>query len=127
MNYAFSDFASTLEVTSNGNVKVVYDEEVIYQSLRHIFATVINERVRNPIGSTILRLLFENISLEVARDLKYEIREMIETWEPRVTVLNVTVVPDIDKNVYIIQINIDIPLLRKRSTFSTKLRSFANI
>lgn len=124
MSRAYSDFATGLDVTQSGNVKIVYDEEVIFQSLRHIFATVSGERVRNPIGSALIRYLFEPVTQETSREIRTEIKENIERWEPRVNLLRIFVRPDENNNRYQIRLEIDIPLLRKKTVFSTRLRSF---
>jgi len=124
MNYAFSDFKTGLNITSSGNVEIIYDEDVIFQSLRHIFSTIVNERVRNPIGCQLIRYLFEPVALDTAREIRNELRTILELWEPRVDILNISVIPEEDQNTYRVKMEIDIPILRKRSIFSTRLRSF---
>lgn len=125
MSYTYSDFKSDLQVSSKGTPSTVYDEDVIIQSLRTIFSTVSGERVRNPIGSALVQLLFEPITPATVRDIKYELKRAIEIYEPRVTIKSLRVRPNPDQNVYDVDIDLVIAELNKRIGFRNRLRSLA--
>lgn len=125
MPYTYSDFKSDLSISSKGNPVVIYDEDVIIQSLKTIFATVSGERVRNPIGSALVRLLFQPMRPETARDIKYELKRVIEIYEPRVNIKSLRVIPNFDQNTYEINIDLTIAGLNKRLGFRNRLRSLA--
>jgi hypothetical protein len=124
-NYAYSDFHPKLNLTSSQNVKILYDEEVITQSIRTILATVQGERVRSNFGSGLVRYLFEPISRETAEDIRAGLIQAISENEPRVDVNRVIVTPDIDNYTYDVQIELFISALSQRTIFEAKLRSFA--
>lgn len=125
MPYTYSDFKNDLSVSTRGNPVVIYDEDVIIQSLKTIFATVSGERVRNPIGSALIRLLFEPMSSDTVRDIRYELKRVIEIYEPRVDIKNLKVVPNYDQNSYVIDMDFVIAGLSKRMGFRNRLRSLA--
>lgn len=125
-NFAYSDFHPTLDTTTSGNVKVLYDEQVIVQSIRTILATVQGERVRSSFGSGLVRYLFEPIGRETADDIRAGLLDAIVKNEPRVDVNRVVVIPDFDNNTYDVQIDLFISALSQRTIFEAKLRSFAS-
>lgn len=125
-NKTYSDFHPKLRLTSSGNVSVIYDEDVIIQSIRTILATVQGERVRTNFGSSMVRYLFEPISVDTAEDIRAGLIEAIVKHEPRVEVSRVMVRPDPDANSYSVMIELYISELSKRKIFETKLRSFAD-
>lgn len=127
MSYTYSDFKTDLSVTTKGNPSVVYDKDVIIQSLKTIFATVSGERVRNPIGSALVRLLFEPMTAATVRDIKYELKRVIEIYEPRVTIKSLRVRANPDQNYYDIDIDFYIAELNQRAGFRNRLRSLAVI
>lgn len=123
--HTFSDMKSGLDIRPSGNVDVVYDENVILQSLRNIFATVTGERVRNPIGSKLVRLLFEQMSQQTARKIERELRRVIGLYEPRVVIRSLTISPIFDTNAYDVVITMNITGINKSATFRNRLRSLA--
>lgn len=127
MSYVFSDFKNDLSLSTGGTPKVLHDEDVIIQSLRTIFSTVSGERVRNPIGSALVRLLFQPISAATANKVERELRRSIETYEPRVNIRSINVIPYIDNNTYEIIIDMTIRDINKRISFRNRLRSLATV
>lgn len=78
------------------------DEELVKDSIQAIILTDIGERpfrVRRGVlyGSRASRLLFES-SESVLDQALYDIRATLNAWEPRITVLNVTVERTYDAN-----------------------------
>ncbi len=125
MNYVYSDMKPTLEITRDGNVSKNYDVDVIVQSIRTILATVSGERVRNPIGARVVRLLFEPMSDDLARRLRTEILETIIRYEPRVSPDAFSVVPNYDNNSYEIYMLLRIEGIQRPIKEVLRLRSFA--
>lgn len=125
MPYTYSDMKVGLPIGNGGNVLTVYDEKCIKQSIMAIFSTVSLERVRNPIGSNLLRLLFQPINQDTARRIRYELMQVIERWEPRVEVTNFSIQPDIGKQTYDVSVTYSIRNLGKTDSLRTGLRSFA--
>ncbi len=124
--HVYSDFSDTLEITDSGSVKVLYDEDVIVKSIRAIMATVRGERVRSNFGGSLVRLLFEPIQTGTAEMIKFELRDLIEEYEPRVSVNRVVVNVDYDNNQYDVEILLTILSINRRMRFNTRLRSLAD-
>jgi phage baseplate assembly protein W len=123
--YVYSDFDSHLIIDDNGNVKVLYDEDVIIQSIRHIMATVSGERVRNDIGGSLIRLLFQPIDDELTEDIRDILIDYITKYEDRVIIESISVDPLYDLNAYNIQMRFYIRELNKNVSYQTALRSFS--
>lgn len=123
--YVYSDSKIGLEIDYNGVVDVVYDEDCIRQSIMTIFSTVSLERVRNPIGSRLIELLFQPINAEVARSIRREIRNVIERWEPRVTLTKLVITPEYEDRAYSVEATYTIKKLGKEYNLRTGLRSFS--
>lgn len=125
-NYIYSDLTIDLNTDRRGNVELLYDDEVIIQSIKNILATVSNERVRNPIGSSLVSYLFEPIDEDAADDIRTEIRDAILRYEPRVTNVRVRALANEDQNSYDISISLRIKNLSRPVQFNTRLRSLAD-
>ncbi|MBG24039.1 MAG: hypothetical protein CMF22_11355 [Idiomarinaceae bacterium] len=124
--YVYSDFERTLSTREDGNVVILYDYDVIKQSIRTILSTLSGERVRSPLGASVVRYLFEPIDPETAQDIKDTISNAILTYEPRVTNINVVVYPNYDGNYYEVGVSVKIKQIQQTLTFNTKLRSFSD-
>jgi phage baseplate assembly protein W len=124
-DYVYSDMNPHLTLSADSAVNLVYDEDVIIQSLKTIIATVQNERVRNPIGTRLLRLLFQPIDRDTTLLLNTELREVINKYEPRVEIVGLSVVPNPDQNFYKIRIDVRIKSIQRTISFSSRIRSFA--
>jgi phage baseplate assembly protein W len=122
MDYKYSDADSRLRKTSTGNVLVKYDEDVIEQSIKTIFATISGERVRSPFGSNLIRFLFDPMNKTTTKRIRRTILGSIEQYEPRVELLNVEVIPFYDNHYYEVIIQYRIIGLKGLFETSTKLR-----
>lgn len=122
--YVYSDMSSGMEISPTGTLKVLYDEDVILQSVRNIFSTISNERPRNPIGSSLIRMLFTPMTKESAREIRQLIKRSIEKYEPRVVIESITVIPEYEKNSYKIEVVMSIQQIQRRVTFRERLRTF---
>ena len=125
-NFTYSDFDPKLSLTRSGNVKINYDEDAITQSIRNIIATVKGERVRSNFGGGLVRFLFEPISVDTANSIRYNLKEVIEQFEPRVDVQSILVVPEPDSNTYRVSIELFIADLARRKIFETRFQSFSS-
>ena len=77
------------------------NEYAIINSVKNLVLTNHYERPFRPeIGSSIRRLLFENIDPIIAAQLERAVVETIENFEPRVQVSTITAIPDPDRNGY---------------------------
>lgn len=121
----YSDMSTTLDITKDGVVSKVYDSDVIVQSIKTILATVSGERVRNPIGASVVRLLFQPMNDILVRQLRTEIVDTILRYEPRVTIELFNIVPFYDENYYDISLVVKIKNIAKVQKIDFKLRSFS--
>lgn len=124
-DYIYSDLNKDLRTDVRGNVEVLYNEDTIIQSIKNIMATVSNERVRSPIGSSLVAYLFEPISNNTAQDIKSEIRDMILAYEPRVHGTRIQVIADTTNHSYDVRMSLKIKNINRPIQFNTRLRSLA--
>ena len=81
------------------------DVEAIKRSVRNLVLTNPHERPFHPeIGSGITGVLFDLVSPTTAVVLRSEIRQVITNFEPRVRLIDIKVLGDIDKNGYYVTI-----------------------
>lgn len=110
LNLLFTVNPSTRDLTKK------LDEEAIKASVRNLISTKNYERPFHPeIGCQVFSLLFENFTPVVQRVMRKTIFDVIDKFEPRVTVDDVIVRENQDRNeivvdVYFRIINSDRPL-----------------
>jgi phage baseplate assembly protein W len=98
--YSDIDFAFTKKPVG-GDVALSYDEKAVIRSVRNLLSTKLYERPFNPeLGSRIDSLLFENISPVTSNILEKEITNVINNYEPRVSISEIKVTPKPDQNSY---------------------------
>ena len=98
--YSDIDYTFTKKPVT-GDVALSYDEMAVIRSVRNLLLTKNYERPFNPvIGSNVRRMLFENVDTIIAGQLEKEIKDTIENFEPRASVINVTAIPVSDENGY---------------------------
>ena len=102
------------------------DVEAVKRSVRNLVLTNPLERPFHPeIGSGITGILFELVSPTTAVVLQSEIRQVITNFEPRVRLIDISVLGDIDKNGYYVTIKfqvINIPNAVTIELFLERLR-----
>tara|TARA_Y100000782_G_C9977206_1_gene178535 strand:+ start:121 stop:534 length:414 start_codon:yes stop_codon:yes gene_type:complete len=102
------------------------DVEAVKRSVRNLVLTNPHERPFHPeIGSGITGILFELVSPTTAVVLQSEIRQVITNFEPRVRLIDISVLGDIDKNGYYVTIKfqvINIPIPVTIELFLERLR-----
>ena len=98
--YSDIDFTFTKRPVVN-DVALSYDNQAVIRSIRNLLLTNHYERPFNPvIGSNVRRMLFENVDTIIAGQLEKEIKDTIENFEPRASVINVTAIPSLVENGY---------------------------
>lgn len=127
MSHVYSDVNPLLTITSSGNIPIKYDEDVVLQSVKTIMSTVSGERVRNPIGTRLLRLLFQPMTADLARQIRNEIATAIMRYEPRVEILSFNISPNYDHNYYDTSMVIRIKDIQGSRTIQNRIRSFSNL
>jgi phage baseplate assembly protein W len=92
----FKDFSLTFKshpVTDD--LQVVKDDAAIKQSIRSLLLTNKRERLFNSdIGTRLREVLFEPLDFASASIVETEIRDVLKTYEPRITVIRVDVFPN---------------------------------
>lgn len=121
--FTFSDLDSSLNLDMSGNIKVLYDGDTVKQSLRNIFATISGERVRNPIGSALVKLLFEPMNGDTVEAIQNVVNTSIVRYEPRVEIIDIHVIPHYDDGYYEVRVECYVRKLNDAVVFQTKLRS----
>ena len=75
------------------------DASAIKQAIVNLLLTSKGERLMNPTyGSDIRSYLFEPMDFGTANQIKNNIRDTIETFEPRIRVLQISATPNFDDN-----------------------------
>lgn len=98
----YSDVYTNLNVHPNKqDIALLMNEDAVSRSIKNILLTDKGERFFNPLlGSDIKSLLFENMAARTDELLKQYITVAINNFEPRATLLNVTVTPSYDESAY---------------------------
>ena len=75
------------------------DASAIKQAIVNLLLTNKGERLMNPTyGSDIRSYLFEPMDYGTANQIKNNIRDTIETFEPRISILRISATPNFDDN-----------------------------
>lgn len=120
--YVYSDMDPRLNILRTGTVQVRYDADVILQSIKNIIATITGERIRNPIGSTIVKLLFEPINEYTSEDIRNQFYKLLEQ-EPRIRIHELVIRANPDQNAYDLWLTYAVRNVPGLQTFNTKLRT----
>lgn len=88
-----------------GDISKRKDVYAVTGSLRNLLSTNHYERLFQPqIGSNVRRLLFEPIDVTTATMLQDHVKQTIDNFEPRVKLINVSVVPNYTEQGYTVGI-----------------------
>lgn len=110
----FKDISGTFKINPlNSDAIAIKNETAIARSIRNLIFTLTGEVPYSTIGSSVNRLLFENMDSFTATALETEIRGVL-TNEPRINVTSVDVVPNFENNEFNVTlvyeiIGIDVP------------------
>lgn len=81
------------------DVAILKDVDAVKRSVRNLVLTDHYERFFQPnIGSGVVQSLFENMTIATRYQLQTSIEDTIRTYEPRVNLLSVSVIPSPDNN-----------------------------
>jgi phage baseplate assembly protein W len=80
------------------DLSILKNEQAIARSIQNLVLTIRGEKFFEPsIGTSVNKLLFENIDIFTAREIETQIIEVINQFEPRVELLEAVVTPDYDE------------------------------
>lgn len=115
--YRDFDIDFTIHPLSGDIVKVV-DDNAIKQSIETLLSLEYFETPMQPEkGCNVTRLLFEPMGIDTALEIEDAIREVIDKYEPRITVEEIQITPDYDNATYDVKIifkilnNIDLSVI----------------
>jgi phage baseplate assembly protein W len=104
----FKDISGTFKINPlNSDAIAIKNETAIARSVRNLIFTLSGEVPYSTIGSSVNRLLFENMDSFTATALETEIRGVL-TNEPRINVTSVDVVPNFENNEFNVTLVYDI-------------------
>jgi uncharacterized protein len=84
-----------MRVDASGALSLTSGPEDLESSMRLVLLTAPGERLMRPdFGCHIHELVFEPVNANVLGRMKHAVHEALAQWEPRITVLDVTVLPD---------------------------------
>ena len=93
----------------NSDLIDLRNESAISRSVQNLILTNRNERFFNPnLGSDINRQLFEIVSPATAKIIEDYIRDTLINYEPRINLLDVSLIPLEDQNAYDVTIEYEI-------------------
>ena len=102
VSQGFKDISMTFQANPlNQDLIVLKNENAIARSVRNIVFTVPGEKFfQENFGSRLSESLFENIDEVSALEIKDEITESINRFEPRVKLISVDAIPDYAGNAF---------------------------
>jgi phage baseplate assembly protein W len=123
VSQSFKDISGSFKVNPLTNDLIsITNETAIARSVRNLVYTVRGERFfQSNLGCNLTQLLFESITPSTTSQIKTEIENTINNYEPRVSLSAVDVTPDYDNYSYnvVIQYNIiGIDALPQQLTFA---------
>jgi uncharacterized protein len=90
-----SGFAAPLRPNVQGGIQLSHDAPNIKESIILILRTSLGERVYRPnFGSRLSELVFEPLNIQTLLLIRLYVEEAIETWEPRINLIEVRTDPD---------------------------------
>ena len=103
----FKDLSVTFKKHPVSNDLVqVKDKASIVQSITALLLTMKGERPFQPdLGSGVQRMLFEPMDYASAGIIKSEIREVLQRYEPRISIDNILCIPDELNNGYDVELS----------------------
>ena len=106
VSQGFRDISMTFQNNPlNSDLIALKNETAIARSIRNIVFTLPGEKFFNPnFGSRVSRSLFENVDEISASIINDEIRNSINNFEPRVSLIDVQTIPDFDNGAFDVNI-----------------------
>jgi len=113
----YSDIDIKLTKATDGDITKDEEFDAIENSLQNILATLKGERRMLPgFAANIWQMLFEPVDDTTARRIGSDILQAVEVWDDRVTVDNINVNANYDKNQYDIKVRVSIKDLQPEET-----------
>ena len=102
VSQGFKDISMTFQSNPlNSDLIALKNQSAIARSIRNIVFTLPGEKFFNPnFGSRVSRSLFENVDEISASIINDEIRNSINNFEPRVSLIDVQTIPDFDNGAF---------------------------
>lgn len=102
----YSDFRKDLMMNPiTSDLALRLNEDAVKEALRNIILTDKGERLFQPtLGSDVRKSLFDLMTPATVKMIEQNVRSAINNFEPRVTIVNVEVIPEYDN--YTVKINI---------------------
>ena len=98
--------------TDQGLLTELKDLSCIKNGIRNILTWQQGWRILNPeFGNLLAKYVAEPINETTSKAIKMEIETLLPKWEPRLTITNVIVEPEEDKNQYNITVNYSVTSL----------------
>ena len=99
-NTFFSDFNMSFAThDTTKELSILTNENSVKQAIKNLILTDVFERPFQPgIGCNIRNVLFELFSPQTSDNAKTYIRETIEQYEPRASIKDISVSPNVDQN-----------------------------
>ena len=99
VSQGFKDISMTFQSNPlNDDLIALKNENAIARSIRNIVFTLPGEKFFNEnYGSRVSKLLFENLDSITASEIEDEIRQSIVNYEPRVSIVQLSVTPNYDE------------------------------
>lgn len=112
-----------LQHPDTGDVTKTLDVNSVKQSVMLLINTYFGERLFHPEnGSAVPRILFEPIDPITTEVLKRSIEQVLQNFEPRVSLDVITVTPKEDDNAYFVYLQVNIVGVPEPVTFSFTLQ-----
>ena len=104
-----------------GDISALKDEIAIKRSISHLILTNIGDKPWNPESVTNLNeLLFENVNIVILDAIRSRIQFIIETGEPRIKILDITITPN-ENDLNVIDVVIYFSIINLNREFTTKV------
>jgi len=101
----YRDLPLNPTIASNGDLSTVNNKESIKQSVRMLLNTARGTRIFSPTyGARIRGFLFEPFDENTASRIGEEIRETIENFEPRIVLIDINVIMNIQTTSYDVEV-----------------------
>lgn len=85
------------------------DQMAVINAIKNLVLTSHYEKPFNPdYGSNVRKLLFETLDIITASAIEREIQQTIESFEPRVRIISLAVIPDIESNGFTVRMQFSI-------------------
>lgn len=85
------------------------DATAVINAIKNLVLTSHYEKPFNPdYGSNVRKLLFETLDIITASAIEREIKQTIESFEPRVRIVGLAVIPDVENNGFSVRMEFSI-------------------